>query len=65
MTVNELISDQHIDLFCLAETWLSYDKYISLNNSTPPGHNKTHIPRNTGIDGAVAAIYNSALLIIP
>ncbi len=33
--VNELISDHHIDLFCLTETWLSNDDYVSLNESNP------------------------------
>ncbi len=27
--VNELISDYHIDLFYLAETWLSHEDYVN------------------------------------
>ncbi len=34
--VNELISDHHIYFFCLTETWLSNDDYVSLNESNPP-----------------------------
>ncbi|MDF4966903.1 hypothetical protein P3578_24570, partial [Vibrio parahaemolyticus] len=29
--VNELISDNHIDLLSLTETWLCPDEYVSLN----------------------------------
>ena len=61
--INELISDNNIDLFCLTETWLRQDEYVSLNESTPPSHINTHIPRDTGRGGGVAAILNSAPLI--
>lgn len=45
--VNELISDYHIDLLALTETWLCEGEYLSLNESTPPSHLNTHIPRDT------------------
>ena len=61
--VNDLISDEHIDLFCLTETWLRQDEYVSLNESTPPSHINTHIPRDSGRGGGVAAIFNSILLV--
>ncbi len=63
--VNELISDHHIDLFCLTEAWLSNDDYVSLNESTPPSHINTHIHRDTGRGGGVAAIFDSSPLISP
>ncbi|KAM7366739.1 hypothetical protein PAMP_014689 [Pampus punctatissimus] len=63
--VNELISDYDIDLFCLTETWLQEDEYVSLNESTPPSHCNTHIPRSTGRGGGVGAIFDSSLLINP
>ena len=63
--VNDLISDHHIDLFCLTETWLCHEEYVSLNESTPPSHINTHIPRDTGRGGGVAAIFNSSLIINP
>uniref|UniRef100_A0A8C9XHM2 Reverse transcriptase domain-containing protein n=1 Tax=Sander lucioperca TaxID=283035 RepID=A0A8C9XHM2_SANLU len=63
LLVNELISDNHIDLFCLTETWL--DEYVSLNEATPPSHNNTQIPRGSGRGGGVAAIFDSSLLINP
>ena len=63
--INELISDNNIDLFCLTETWLRQDEYVSLNESTPPSHINTHIPRDSGRGSGVAAIFNSALLINP
>ena len=43
----------------------SHGEYVRLNESTPPGPTSTHIPRDTGRGGGVAAIYNSALLINP
>jgi hypothetical protein len=61
--VNELISDYDIDLFGLTETWLGDGEYVSLNESTPPSHINTHIPRGTGRGGGVAAIFDSSLLI--
>ncbi|TKS65475.1 hypothetical protein D9C73_028281 [Collichthys lucidus] len=63
--VNELISDYDIDLFCLTETWLQENEYVSLNESTPPSHYNTHIPRSTGRGGGVGAIFDSSLLINP
>ena len=63
--VNELISDHQIDLFCLTETWLRNEEYVSLNESTPPTHINAHVPRDSGRGGGVAAIFNSSLLINP
>jgi len=63
--LNDLISDNHIDSCCLTETWLSHEEYVFLNESTPPSHIKTHIPRGTGRGGGVAAIFDSSLLINP
>ena len=63
--VTDLINDLNIDLLSLTETWLSTDDYVSLNESTPPSHLNTHIPRETGRGGGVAAIYNSSLIIYP
>ena len=63
--VNELISDNDIDLLCLTETWLSHEDYVSLNESTPPSHINTHIPRGTGRGGGVAAIYDLSVLMDP
>ena len=63
--VSDLITDLNIDLLALTETWLSTDEYVSLNESTPPSHLNTHIPRETGRGGGVAAIYNSSLIIYP
>lgn len=63
--VNELISDNDIDLFCLTETWLCDGEYVSLNEATPPSHINTHIPRGSGRGGGLAAIFNSGLSVNP
>ena len=64
--VNEIISDHHLDLLCLTETWLGELEYASLNEATPPSHNNTHIPRDGGrTGGGVAAIFDSGLVISP
>ena len=64
--LNEIISDNFLDLLCLTETWLTEEEYVSLNTATPPSHINTHIHRDTGqIGGGVAAIYNSNLMITP
>ncbi len=55
----------HIDLFCRTETRLSNDDYISLNESTPPSHINTPIPRDIGRGGGVVAIFDLGLLINP
>ena len=61
--INELVSDKKIDLLSLTETWLHPD--VSLNESTPPSHVNSHVPREFGRGGGVAAIFNSSLLINP
>ena len=63
--VNELVSDKKIDLLSLTETWLHPDEYVSLNESTPPSHVNSYVPREFGRGGGVAAIFNSCLLINP
>ena len=63
--VNELVSDKKLDLLSLTETWLHPDEYVSLNESTPPSHVISHVPREFGQGGGVAAIFNSSLLINP
>ncbi|KAK2847583.1 hypothetical protein Q5P01_010582 [Channa striata] len=65
LLVNDLISDHQFDLFCLTETWLQKEEYVSLNESTPPSHINYHVPRTSGRGGGVAAIYHSSLPINP
>ena len=63
--INELITDNEIDILCLTETWLKPDEYLPLNEATPPSHFNYHIPRHNGRGGGVATIYNSNLTMAP
>ena len=59
------MNDQKIDLLSLTEMWLHPDEYVSLNESTPPSHVNSHVPRELGRGGGVAAIFKSSQLINP
>ncbi len=61
--IRELISDQHLDILTLSETWLTKDSLPSvLNSLTPPGFSLLHIPRPSHkLGGGVAVIYRSFL----
>ncbi len=61
--VNNLRSDYHIDLFWLAETWLSHEDYVSLNESTPRSHINTHFRQCTSQGGGATAMFDSSLVI--
>ncbi len=61
---NDQISDYHINLFSLAETWLG-PEYASVDEATPPSHSNTHIPRGMGWGDGVAAFFSFTLLINP
>ncbi len=54
--VNEIITDNSFDVFCLTETWLKTNDYFGLNESTPPSYCYKHEPRETG-RGAVSQQY--------
>ena len=63
--INDLISDNNIDLFCFTKIWLCQYEYVSLSESTAPSHSNTHIPRDSGRGGGVATIFSAVLLINP
>ena len=62
--VNEL-TDNHIEIFFLTETRLKPDKYLALNESTPPSHVKCHMTHSTGRGCGVATIFHANLGISP
>ncbi len=62
--INELITDNQIDILCLTETWLKPDEYLPLNEATPPSHTNYHVPRQ-GRGGGVAIIHNSNFTMAP
>ena len=63
--INELITDNNIQILFLTETWLKPDEFLALNESTPPSHVNCHIPRSTGRGGGVATISLANLCISP
>ena len=42
LLVNNLIDDDHIDIFCLTETWLQQEDHVSINESTPSDYLNVH-----------------------
>ncbi|MGZ1095521.1 endonuclease/exonuclease/phosphatase family protein, partial [Streptococcus thermophilus] len=61
--VNDLITDQNLDVLCLTETWLKSEDYITLNESTPHDYRYKNEPRPKGKGGGVATIYSNTLSI--
>lgn len=61
--IKELIPDKNINLFCLTETWLSQDDYVSLNEAIPPTHINSNAPYCSSQGGGVASIFDSYLSI--
>ena len=57
--VNELITDNNLDVIGLTETWLKPDEFTVLNEASPPGYISDHTPRASGKGGGVANIYDS------
>lgn len=65
LLVHERIADDHIDLFCLTETWLQED-YVSLNESpTLPTHLNHHIPQGTACGGVAVTLRSNLLHYLP
>ena len=42
--VNELITDHQFDILCLTETWLKPNKFVALNEATPPSYFNSQRP---------------------
>ena len=42
LIVNDMISDNNLDVLCLTETWLKPNDYITLNESTPQDYCYKH-----------------------
>ena len=59
LIVNDIITDNNLDVLCLTETWLKPDDYITLNESSPQGYDYRHNPRQKGKGGGVAVIYSN------
>ncbi|KAK9959266.1 hypothetical protein ABG768_009400, partial [Culter alburnus] len=59
LIVNDIITDNNLDVLCLTETWLKPDDYTTLNESSPQGYDYRHNPRQKGKGGGVAVIYSN------
>ncbi len=61
--VNDMITDQKLDVLYLTETWLKPDKFIILNESTPQDYCYKTEQRPNGKGRGVATIYSNTLSI--
>ncbi len=61
--VNDMITDNKLDVLCLRETWIKPDEYIILNESAPRDYCYKNEPCPKGKGGGVATIYSNALSI--
>ncbi|XP_051752902.1 uncharacterized protein LOC127514258 [Ctenopharyngodon idella] len=59
--INEMITDNSLDVICLTETWLKPNDYFGLNESCPPGYCYKNKCRPVGCGGGVATIYREIL----
>ncbi|XP_051725975.1 uncharacterized protein LOC127499619 [Ctenopharyngodon idella] len=59
--INEMITDNSLDVICLTETWLKPNDYFGLNESCPPGYCYKNKCRPVGRGGGVATIYREIL----
>ncbi len=59
LIVNDMISDNNLDVLCLTETWLKPNDYITLNESTPQDYSYKHEPCLKRKGGGVAVIYSN------
>jgi len=69
-SVTDLLSEMHLDVFALQETWHENSNSLSLNRAVPPGYNVVDAARPSSCDrvgmatisgGGVAIIYRSDL----
>ncbi len=63
--VNEIITDNSLDVLRLTETRLKTNDYFGLNESTPPSYCYKHEPRQTGRGCGVATIYSNIINVTP
>jgi len=61
LVVNDMITDYNLDMFCLTESWLKADDYISFNESTPNDYCYKNEPHLKGKGGGVAVFYSNTV----
>ena len=49
--IHDIITERHLDICCIVETWQKPQEFISLNKATPPGYVYIQKPRLTGSGG--------------
>ena len=57
--IRELIKEFEMDIFALAETWLSSGDWARIREMTPDTHRFLHIPRSDGRVGGGVGIFIS------
>ncbi|CAJ1068095.1 uncharacterized protein LOC121511739%2C partial [Xyrichtys novacula] len=60
--IHDIITERHIDICCIVETWQKPQEFMALNKATPPGYAYIQNPRLKGGGGGLAVIYRADIL---
>ena len=58
--INELITDESLDILCLTETWLNEFDSAVIKEMSPYTHSFLHLPRNNRVGGGVGLFLHNS-----
>ena len=61
LIINQFISDNKLDFFCITETWQKPMEYFALNQTAPPGYTYLDRPRENKTGGGIATIHRQSI----